>query len=415
MVCAAIVGAALTDHSAHPYSLTMNGLDLLTPPATGRRYVVRIESINLVEEGPGGVSALTYTIEDPLAEFTTEEMAVIRFWDHTRDRPEFTGWMQSFDVVPWATAGRSIAVSCVGLESLLDWMVVPSLTIPAGTTVVAAIQCCVANATGVGWPIRAFATTDDFVHGAFSSQANPIGYNAGTTLGEDVVLDGPSLREAINTVIASGQQGAVPTWGRQPKDYASSSVTIDFTSGLRVMPNYLVNNILNVTMPTDYSTMTITDTAAATYASTGLDFNIDDGGVARQVYVKGATPAASGLFSDGSGIVGTVAQLNDNTILTLADAASAASDYLFQFATNVRGSFSLDPTATGFVASGNYRAGGMVTFGADSQVVLVPISFMIAAIHKSWAPGSESWAVDFGGFRPSAMKQLRRLTRAVRS
>jgi hypothetical protein len=412
VACAAIIAAALTDHSAHTKSLTMDGTDLLTPPASGRQFMVPIESIDLVEEGPGGVSALQYTIEDPLAEFVTQEMAVVTFWDHVNDRPLFQGWMQSFNVVPWAAQGRSIHVSCVGVESLLDWMVVPTLTIPANTSVVAAIQSAVANATGIGWPIRAFAVPDDFIHSQFSAQATPIGYNAATTLSADVTLDGQSLRDAIAQIIAASQQG---TTFKTPRDYASSSVTIDFTSGLRVMPNYLVNNVLNVAQPTDYSTLTITDTPAGTYAATSLNFTIDDVGVPRGVYVTGATPAVSGLYSDGSGIPGPVAQISDSTITTIAQAALAASDYLFQFATGVRGSFDLDPVAAGFVASGNYRAGAMVTFGADSQVVLAPMSFVIAAIHKSWAPGSESWSVDFGGFRPSAMKQLRRLTRAVRS
>jgi hypothetical protein len=406
MALAPIIATALTT-SVPAKSLTMDGVDVLST-------MVRIESIQLTEEGPGGVSSLDFTIEDPLSTFTMQEMAVVRFYDHTNNRPLFQGWMESFGVNPWAAQGRSIGVHCVGVESLLDWMLIPSLTIPVNTPIHTAYQACVANATGVGWPIRAYAYDSSGFRGETSTQQYPIGYYP-NILAQDVVLSGTSLREALNQVSAAASSPSSGTFFVPPGEAQSANVTIDFTSGLRVTPTFLTFSILNVAQPADYSTLTIQDTTAGTYAATGLNFAVDTAGVIREVYVTGATPAVSGLYSDGSGIPGPVAQLNDGTITTTLGATLAATDYLFQFATSVRGSFSLDPTRAGFVASGNYRAGAQVTIKADSQVILADLTFVIAAIHKSWQPGAESWAVDFGGFRPSAMKQIRRLTRGVRS
>jgi hypothetical protein len=414
MALAAVLAVAIADLTAPAKSLRMDGVDLLPTVSKTSQFTVPIETISLTEEGPGGVSSLDFTIADPLAEFTMQEMAVVTFWDHTDNRPLFQGWMESFGVDPWAAQGRNITVHCVGVESLLDWMLVPSLTIPVNTPVHTAYQACVANATGVGWPIRAVAYDSSGFRGETSTQQYPIGYYP-NILAQDVVLAGTSLREALNQVTIAASSPSSGVYFAPPGDAQSASATIDFTSGLRVTPTYLTFNILNVAQPSDYSTLTIQDTTAGTYASTGLNFAVDTGGVIREVYVTGASPAASGLFTDGSGITGPVAQLNDSTITTLLGANLAASDYLFQFATSVRGSFTLDPTPVGFIASGNYRAGAAVTIKADSQVVLADLTFIIAAIHKSWQPGAESWAVDFGGFRPSAMKQIRRLTRGIRS
>lgn len=410
MALAGAVSAAIADLSAPPWSLKLDGVDLLAPPVSGRHFFADIETIDLVEEGPGGVSSLSFTIRDPLAEMVLAERAVATFWDHVNNRPLFQGWMEKVEPIPWAAAGRDINVTCVGVEALLDWMLVPAITVPVNTTLMDGIQMVVANATGVGWPIRAFAGPNDFIHSFFSTQALPMGWIQ-ARLAQDVVVDGASLREAINQVIAAAPLDGV---FKAPGEYNGASFTIDFTSGLRVMATYLLNNVPQVSSPSDYGELTMQDTVAGTNAATTAPrFTLDSASVARQVYVTGT--GVSGLYSDGSGIPGPVAQLNDPTITTTLAADLAAGAYLFGFAPSVRGSFDMDPTRSTFVASGNYRAGGKVTFLTDTQVVSASMSFIIAAIHKRWAPGAESWSVDFGGFRPSAMKQVRRLTRAVRS
>ena len=64
---AAVVAAALTDHSAHPFALWVGGVDWIKQPGVaGNLFGVPLDSIEVTENGPGGVSSLRCSVEDPL-------------------------------------------------------------------------------------------------------------------------------------------------------------------------------------------------------------------------------------------------------------------------------------------------------------------------------------------------------------
>lgn len=410
----ASVIATIADTSVRYNRLTISGRDHLNDySANVTNYAIPIETIRLTEAEPGGVSSLTFSIWDPNVEVILAENDWIEFVDITNSRPRFLGFLASFGVRPEGPH-RWVDIECVGIEVLLDWMVVPSLTIPAGTYLHSAIQACVANATGVGWPIRAFARDLFGLPSAFSTQALPVG-GTGGTLQTDVVLDGASLRSAIEEVTNASGGGVVVGGG---KFNATSStgqlVTIDFTSGLRVIPTYLSNGIMRTYVPSDYDSLALTNTLAGAMAGETTNIKIEVGSVVRGVYVKGANAAGSGLVSDGSGIVGPTRYINDATSDTGTKRDNIAGAYLYQFSQGVRGSESLTLTAAE-VAAGNYRPGATIVYGADAQTYSASTTFVIMDIAKTFSGVTEYWTLSYGSPPRSAIKQMRRLTRAVRS
>lgn len=412
----AAIATQLTDQTARAYRLNIGGIDFLKPygASWATQYSVMLETIQLTEEGPGGVSSLSFTIDDPRIEVAMAAGAEVEFWDITRGpsgRPLFLGFLQSFNVRPEGVS-RYIDIVCIGIECLLDWMLVPSLTIPTGTDQAEAIQSCVYNASGIGYGIRAFANVTSFgVPIANGTQAAPIGSN-GATLGYDIVLAGTSLRGAIDAVIAATGDSAFSGRG-SGANTTGAMATIDFYGGLRLIQTHQSASGLTTYQPTDYDTLSLDGTPTSTFATSALNVNVDASGIVRGVYVNGANAAGSGLISDGSGITGPISYISDSTSTTAATRNAIAGDYLYTFTQPTRGTASLDPTS--HLAS-NYRPGGRVAFATDAQVFAASTTFVIYSIRKTFlGGGNESWDVDFGGFAGSAVKQIRRLTRDIRS
>lgn len=410
----ALIATQLTDRGARARRLNIGGLDVLKPYGSTwtTQYHVPIESIALTEEGAGAVSSLTFDIEDPRIELPLAEGSDVEFWDITNDRPLFAGFLQAFTPRPDGV-NRTIGIRSVGIEVLLDWMLVPALTIPAGTDQVAAIQSIVANATGVGWPVRAFAFWSIGTgYSAVSSQAFPIAVGTDYTLDYDLVLDGDSVRGAIAKVFTSSVSASGPPKGSLATN--GGLVTIDYYGGLRVIPTYLSGGLTAVYLPADYDDLDISNTSSGARAVAGLDMTIDASGIVRAVYVKGGNAAGSGLVSDGSGIPGPVSTISDATSLDGTKRNNIAGDYLLEFSQSPRGQAPLFMSPADLAS--NYRPGGTVTFAADGQTFNDETTFVIASIRKTFlGNGNQNWTVSFGGHKPSAMKQLRRLTRDVRS
>src|SRR5258706_299210 len=101
MPTASVIAAALTNHAARAKSLWIDGLDvLLEPGQTGMPYGCPIETIEVTEAGPGGVSSLNFDIIDLASEVVMAEGQLVRFWDHTLDAPLFLGFIQSWAYQP---------------------------------------------------------------------------------------------------------------------------------------------------------------------------------------------------------------------------------------------------------------------------------------------------------------------------
>lgn len=412
MPTAAIVATQLTDRGARSKRLNIGGVDYLKPygAAWSARYSVPIETISLSEEGPGGVSSLTFSIEDPAIQATIALGDEVEYWDIANDVPLFRGFLQSLTIRPEGTL-RYLDIVCIGVEAVLDWMLVPSLIVPAGTQMATAVQMLVANATGIGFHLRAFSNPPGS-ETPFSSQAQPVaGYSPGfPTTQYDVAVDGASLRSACAEVIA-----ACDSW----VDGLGAVVTVDFYGGLRLLPTFrgtgAEEGIITTYTPSDYSIPTFENEAASgSSKTTGLRFTLDPVSVIRAVYIVGGNAAGSGLVSDGSGVVGPVSFINEPTSTTAAIRNAIAAAYLSQFSQSIRGTFTVEATTT--FQTANVHPGGTWFFAADPQVFGALIGLTVMSIRKTFQGGDvETWDVAVGGFAGSASSQLRRLTRTTRS
>ena len=402
MAGAAVIATQLTDQSSVAYRLTLDGVDFLE---RGGAFGVPIESIRVGEEGPGGVSSMSFTINDPLIEAVFTTSATVEFWDVANDRPLFLGFIQSVAVSPTAV-GRTFAVTCIGIEALLDWMLVPYLQVFTGTVLPSAIQAIVANATGVGHPIRALAAD------GYGTQAGPItNFETFPTTTYEVVIEGQSVREAIRLVAE-----AAGTWYRTN---AVPQYTIDFYSGLRFGSATTDNGQWYGLLGGDLSDIPMGEPAGIYPSSLRIDLRPTD--VVRAVYIKGGIarttgydPVGSGLVADGSGIPGPVAYISDDTSTTDAIRDYIGASYLVTFSMEARGSMTFDQLDT-FFDTYDVRPGMSVSFDPDSQLFAEATSFVLFAITKTFHVNGQSWDVSFGGFKPTTTYQSRRLTRTTRS
>jgi hypothetical protein len=308
--------------------------------------------------------------------------------------------VQSWNVQPTAIA-RYINVECIGVEVALDWLIVPSLTIPSGTNIAAAMQSIVANTTGIGIALRVGSS------GFSSTLENPVsGHLLPTTTvvtSEDVVLAGETVRQACAAVFAV----AITQGGVSPRDLVSAydatvglMVTVDFWGGLRV----------SIGNPADYVTLQVDDgvLAANEVAASSIDHETNNAGITRAVYVKGGNAAGTGLVSDGTGIPGPAQYVDDSSILTAAARDALAYAMLNQTAEGTRGSL----TVENYNQATNIRAGSQVAI-TNTAIGLAAVGFRIMSIRKAFIKtGSgirQNWDVAYGGLRPSSTRFLRNL------
>lgn len=390
----ALIATQLTDRSTRFKTLTVGGVDVPVGPVTGSTVFVDVATLELVEAGPGSVSSLKFTIADAAAAMRVTDGAEVQFYDVERGGSLFVGWVQSWKYTPWATTGRWIEVQCIGAEALLDWAIVPAMTITAGTDALTAVQAVVAASLTRG-PLRAFGS------GAASTQANPVGPGGafGATLDLDVTTTDGTLREALRQVLASlhysgGGQGPL-----------TATFTVDTYFGLRVWPD--------ADKPSDWTELTVVDTVAGSIASSELKHETDATGITRAVYITGGNAAGTGLVSAGTGKIGQTAQLSDDTILTTAARDAVGAAYLASFAIGVRGELVIGkhtPVLT-------VHPGSSVTI-TDAAASLTVQPFVISQITKRFyaTPArTEYWQVAYGGLPPSMARLIRRHTRVVRA
>jgi hypothetical protein len=380
--------------------LFLDGLNVLYKPTSSSpaRYAVPIETIAVTEAGPGSASSMSFTIDDPGVEVGIVKGQEVRYHDHVRDRPIFLGRVQSHADVPWG-GGRRIAIKAIGIDVALDWMIVPALTIPAGTDVQAAIMAAVAAATGIGWP---FQTRGAIGLGGEDGSANGLsGVGSitvgGTTTSDTIVFAGESLRAAIRKILNT---------------MVGYPLTTAFS--LQPAPDALISadGILHVygIAPNNFAQLTINDVYAGPIVAAVPEWAEDFGGIPAGVYVTGASPAASGLVTRGDGIPGPIAAMSDSNLTTADQRDVAGRAYLARTGIQQRGAARLES----FAWTTNIRAASPVRI-TDANLGLSVVNTVVAAITKTWTrDGLETWAVEIGVRRPAMSRQIRRLTAAVR-
>lgn len=415
MVHAAIIGTALGGGVAGPTrSLWIDGLDVLRQPGTtGNGYSVPVKSIRVQEAGYGGVSSMTFTLNDPLAVVTLQEGATVRYHDHGTNLPDFVGWLQG----PIETApkgiGRVYSLRATGPEILLDWLVLGAdVTWAASTSYSDAVLGTVAQCvSGMSSPLRAFNGSASPGAGTNSTQAAPTselqGPPAARLVNALTLTAGTTLRECLRMI---GDDTDTNNAGGFGSRYGQSGpfVTVDMWYGLRTWG-----------FGADYhdaATLTMNDVTPGPILAARLRYTRDVTSVPRAVYVKGGNAAGSGLVTDGSGDPGPTAVLSDSSITTAAARDLAAAAYLAQRRATLRGTVRRDTFVNTDTVTAHVVAGGSSVTITDAQLPGSPIGGTIMGIGKTYLPGDlEVWDITFGQLPPSLPRELRRLTRTVLS
>lgn len=178
MAVAGVLATQLQSAAARAYALWVDASDVIKEAATAPRYGVAIESIRLRVNAAGGVSGMSFVVDDPQKLINVTDGQFIRFQDLTTSAPLFIGWVERYRMTPdFGGQGRTIAVDAVGPESLLDWAVTTVALTFRSASLTSMIQSIIANSTGI-IEIRALV---DPVNDQ-GSQARPIGKMGGAAI-----------------------------------------------------------------------------------------------------------------------------------------------------------------------------------------------------------------------------------------
>ena len=407
---AAVLAAALTDHSARYAILTIAGNDLLLEPTgtSGNRYGIPVESIQHIERGPGAVSELTFTLLDPLATVTLTQNDPVYFSKTAESTPIFQGFVTSWTPAPMGSSGRMFEVRCAGLEIVLDWAKCAALTFPAGMLDVAAVQVAVASClNGLAFPLNAASGS-----GVAGSYLKPVGGDSGSLVTGGVTISaGTTLREAIRTIL---DNSILPYTGGVPR---ATLTSVDSMGGLRVWPSSkLLDN--QVMAAGGMAELFVVD--AQTSPADG-DGTVGSPMVAEQVAWQNDATLPVAVYVIGSGGVtalvnqtggdGDLAVIIDSSLTTVEQCQSAAIAYLGRNREQRRGFFRLPNK----VPQPTFRAGSTVTF-TDAQVGASGTKYRVTEIRRRFHGTLEDWDVTLGGGgRSSYVADARHLTRGILS
>lgn len=414
MPLAAPIGAALQTPATRPWSILLNGNDLTSPLGTaGHRVGVPIESLELDLEGAGGVSGASLLIDDPDRTIVPHEGDTVWIYDHTRGVPRFAGWIQSWANLPLGI-GRQIAIEAIGREAILDWAFIPgTLTIANGTDLEDAVLACAGAAIyPPGVELLAFALVSEE---GDARLGGGIGnwFTFDYHLVADAVITDTTLRDALNQVASlTASTGALDgSWS-----FPQIKITVDFLGYLRVW----------VGTPGDWAdVVTRSGFASAFPAPADPQFLNDAAGACHAVYVVGGNAAGTGMVTDGTGIPGPIARLNDSTIITQDGKVAAGLQYMTNRSGIQRAPLRLeDYVPAGDAGTGvppdpdpHPRPGARVSI-RDAQLGVDPaVAYLMDGITIGFSAGGdmEQWQISAGGRRPSAVNFIRRLTRGVKS
>lgn len=410
MVSAAIVGAALQTPATRKWFVRLDDVDVTGHQGThGHRVGVPVESLELDLEGSGGVSSASFALDDPDRSLTMREGARVEVFDVARDVPRFRGWLQNWSTAPLGIS-RGITVEAQGVEAVLDWAFIPgTLTIPAGRNLRDAIMDACSAAIypqgGVA-PIVAGITggaNGNAQAGAGVGSFLPFTY----TLQQAAIITDTSLRDALRQIASVA--GSVSLEG--VLSVPEVKFTIDFLGYLRAWIN----------TPADWDDVATQSGFGGGTAPTAPAYENDAGGAAHAVYVVGGNAAGTGLVTDGTGIPGQIARINDSTITTAEGKTTAALRYMQERSGLARMPVRLESYTPAGSPPGlgvpHPRPGARVQV-RDAQLGIDPAQqFLMDGVTIGFNAGglTENWDISAGGRRKSAITFIRRLTRGVKS
>lgn len=414
MPLAPAIAAALTDHSAHPYQLTIGGVDYIVGRG-GNAPAVPLDSLSIDQQGSGGVSSLECTLEDPSASIVIPDGTLITFWNLATNDCYFRGFIDHAGPSPFAGPGRSINITATGIEAALDWSLVGDYTVSLSSSTqqpdeVGRLVALLVAQFGVAGIYGICLGFSGDPAGDFD---NTIGGRLVDGAGHDLFLPTTSfdppfnpfyskrfqnvpLRSMIETLVTAAQANVNP-----PQVPYPVLLTVDTMGRVRMFAD------APGVQPLDYSTLVVSDTVGSTFVASNLEHNIEYGEAVHTVYVTGAAAASSGYFGDGTGIAGKVGATSTDSAALEGAMSAAAAFFARQPAVVYRGSFDL----IDIVAPADVWPGSLLTLtdagaGASGE-------YRIGSIKRTFNGDTENWTVTYGRLTPSLVQMVRRLTRSV--
>lgn len=387
MPLAPVVATQLTDRAARYYGLYIDGLDVSADRVPGNGYAVDTESVEIIEAQAGQVSSMRFTIGDPLNEITVADGARVTFVNLNKDVTEFAGWV---DTATMRTVGigREIEVSCIGIEAVLDWLVVGSVTIAQGTPFTDAMQQILSAAAGIGFGLS---------WGQGTTYDAGIQSPAGISPKRDVTITGQTVRQAFEAVAAASLDDFPPPgW---------IALTVTYGGVVLLKGVFTAATIFGTAQQ-------VVSTSGPVYPA-NHEYSPIQGDSTRAVYVVGGNAAGTGLVPDGTGIPGQTAIVNEPGATTEQLKRAAAYAVMGRNGEFGAGTFTLEnytQTATRDAAKRVWSQWIVTDSVYGLSSVTVNVLRIVKRFHKG---GTETWTLTYGNRLRSAARQIRVLTRTT--
>lgn len=406
---AASLNAGLT---AKGKALWIDGLDVIS---MGSGVTVRPSDVSLTWAGPGQVSALTFVLNDPNGVLAPTRMQRVVLMNLVTGQPLFQGWITDVRY-QLRGLGRKYTIMCSGLEIILDWMVVPARSYAGGATIGlhSIIADLFVNATQVPYPVNLNLASIATSGTTGSTVAGPIAGGFGSFAPNTAfTTPGGSLRRAIEYAV--GFVLADLSQDFQTLKTLTTVVTIDRWGGLRVYTSPIVTtssfgiefNGADATHTGDHAQLVANTGGSVGQRPSDPEVGYTGSDVARSVLVKNATVTT--IVSDGSGIPGRGASINDQSSGTAA-AQAAGWAFLLRQQELLTGRLRLDtvPGAGSGTAITDSLSRLTVT---DSVLGISAVDTQIAHIRIAFAnSGEETWDIEFGVASARGTSYMRSLT-----
>ena len=397
----AIIAAALTDHSAHSYSLWVDGLDMLYQPGQvkGSAYGAEIDSIQLSQGGPSANGTMSFILRDPSGNLQLQGAESVLFWDHVRDVPMFAGTVATLtEAIPDGIVHR-FQVQCTDLNAVLDRILIPAMTLSDGSAQLQ-IQSIMQHV-----PLRAFQSlsTDAAAVALGGSQAKPMAYGntqVSTALTGQVITDGTTARAAVQQIIDywQAQVGYVLPGTLQ--------VFVDQYGGLRLYDSFYA------VVPSDYRQTTVrvasgVVTEPASVRPDNLQVTNDWLQAVTAVYVIGGNPAGTGWVAgvNASGYANPralrkEARYSQPKSLDAVALQRYGLAYLTAYGAQARASFTMSARAPFTILPGDYIF--------ISAPIWMQIQGYVQLVEQSFSGGGNlrAYRVEFGSLAASLARVM---------
>jgi len=356
---------------------------------TDRIDRIPVESIEVIEAGPGNVSSMRFTMEPNPG--SLDRLQVVSLDTGTTANRLFYGYITNLRYLVYGAGNLRVEVTCAGVEILLDWLVHSGVTILAATNFQNAVNQIVAAKSGAIGVGMSTARTGDVTNTIGDFVRPDLGTTPFLTGGVNWVVPQGTLRQRIEQLhLKSSFFNGVGFEG------FGLNLTIDWQINLRAWENEAA------LMPSDWTKLEIENDpspSGGTFVGENFEVAYDYAAVPDRVYVIGTGVAG---FVGATTFPRIENVLNAPEILTANERDMAGENYLDAREAPDRWEFDI----TDFTPpSTTIHAGGLCDI-VDSSGGTTS-DHRIAEIRKTFhGTGRQDWHVTLG--RPSAS-----MTRAV--